>query len=147
MAAYENVREVSVIVGVDAAGAAAVQKYRFAKWSDAGGSVDQEVIAATGVADKVAGVLSQKVATTLSPGTAYKAPAVSMAVGDNGIALVELGEAVTDLDVWLRPGTEGKAFLADAAGDRQVGQPLETGSIGQIIRFQFAGGAGDLVPA
>jgi hypothetical protein len=146
MAAYENVREVSVIVAVDAAGAPAVTKYRFAKWSDAGGSVDQEVIAATGVADIVAGVISQKVATTLNPGVAYKAPAVSMAVGDNGIALVELGEAVVDLDVPLRPGTLGKAFLADASGDRKVGMPLEVGSIGQIIRFQFAGGAGQLVP-
>jgi hypothetical protein len=135
MAAYENVREVSVIVGVDAAGAAAVVKYRFAKWLD--GGVDQEVTAATGVADAVAGVISQKVATTLQPGVAYKSPAVSMAVADSGIALVELGEAVTSLNVGLRPGTLGKAFLSDATGDGQVGMPLELGSIGQIIRFQF----------
>ena len=146
MSAYENVREVSVIVGVDSSGVAAVTKYRFAKWSDASGFVDQEVIAATGVADNPAGVISQKVATTLQPGVAYKSPAVSMAVGDNGIALVELGEAVTDLDVPLRCGTLGKAFLADATGDRKVGMPLEVGSIGQIIRFQFFGGGGQLVP-
>jgi len=146
MAAYENVREVSVIVGVDSSGVPAVDKYRFAKWSDASGFVDQEVIAADGVADIPAGVISQKVARTLHPGTAYKAPAVSMAVGDNGIALVELGEAVTDLDVPLRCGTGGAAFLANAAGDRKVGMPLETGAIGQIIRFQFSGGAGQLVP-
>ena len=145
MAAYENVREVSVIVGVDASGVAAVTKYRFAKWSDAAGAVDQEVIAATGVADIVAGVISQKPATNLQSGTAYKAPAVSMAF--DGIALVELGEAVTDLDVMLRPGTDGKAFLANAAGDRKVGQPLETGAIGDIIRFQLFAGAGELVPA
>jgi hypothetical protein len=144
MAAYENVREVSAVVGVDNAGAAAVVKYRFAKWLN--GGVDQEVTAATGVADIVAGVISQKVPTNLQPGVAYKAPAVSMVVGDNGIALVELGEAVTDLAVPLRPGTAGKAFLADATGDRKVGMPLETGSIGQIIRFQFIGGAGQLVP-
>lgn len=143
MAAYENVREVSVIVGVNSSGAAAVTKYRFAKWLD--GGVDQEVTVADGVADIVAGVISQKPATTLDPGTAYKAPAVSMAF--DGIALVELGEAVTDLDVMLRPGTDGKAFLANAAGDRKVGQPLETGAIGDIIRFQLFAGAGELVPA
>lgn len=143
MAAYENVREVSVVVNVDAAGAAAVSKYRFAKWLD--GGVDQEVTVAAGVADLVAGVISQKPATDLNPGTAYKAPAVSMVVADSGIALVELGEAVTSLDVPLRPGTDGKAFLADAIGDRRIGQPLETGAIGDIIRFQFFGGAGQLV--
>jgi hypothetical protein len=142
MAAYENVREVSVVVGVDNTGAAAVVKYRFAKWLN--GGADQEVTVATGVADIVAGVISQKVPTLLQPGVAYKAPAVSMAVADNGIALVELGEAVTDLTVALRPGTAGKAFLADAAGDRKVGMPLEVGAIGQIIRFQFSGGAGEL---
>lgn len=142
MAAYENVREVSVIVEVSDTGVAAVNKYRFAKWQDAAGSVDQEVTAATGVADIVAGVISQKVATTLQPGSEYKAPAVSMAF--DGIALVELGEAVTDLDVMLRPGTDGKAFLANAAGDRKVGQPLETGAIGDIIRFQLFAGAGEL---
>lgn len=142
MAAYEKVREVSVIVEVSDTGVAAVNKYRFAKWQDAAGSVDQEVTAATGVADIVAGVISQKVATTLQPGSEYKAPAVSMAF--DGIALVELGEAVTDLDVMLRPGTDGKAFLANAAGDRKVGQPLETGAIGDIIRFQLFAGAGEL---
>lgn len=145
MAAYENVREVSVIVEVSDAGVAAVEKYRFAKWQDAAGSVDQEVTAATGVADIVAGVISQKVATNLQSGTEYKAPAVSMAF--DGIALVELGEAVTDLDVMLRPGTDGMAFLANAAGDRKVAQPLETGSIGDIIRIQLFAGAGELVPA
>lgn len=144
MAAYENVREVSVVVGVDSSGVAAVSKYRFAKWLD--GGVDQEVTVASGVADLVAGVISQAPATTLQPGTAYKSPAVAMAVADSGIALVELGEAVTDLDVPLRPGTDGKAFLADATGDRKVGQPLETGAIGEIIRFQFFG-HGELVPA
>jgi hypothetical protein len=143
MAAYENVREVSVIVGVDSSGVAAVEKYRFAKWLD--GGVDQEVTVADGVADIVAGVISQKPATTLQSGSAYKAPAVSMAF--DGIALVELGEAVTDLDVHLRPGTDGMAFLANAAGDRKVGQPLETGAIGDIIRFQLYSGAGELVPA
>lgn len=146
MAAYENVREVSVIVGVDDTGAAAVQKYRFAKWNDANGSIDQEVTAATGVADIPAGVISQKVPTKLQPGVAYKSPAVSMAVLDNGIQLVELGEAVVDLDVPLRPGPLGRAFLADAAGDRMVAKPLEVGAIGQIIRIQGFGGAGQLVP-
>lgn len=145
MAAYENVREVSVIVGVDDTGAAAVEKYRFAKWLD--GGVDQEVTVAAAVDDIVAGVISQKVPTNLQPGEAYKAPAVSMAVADSGIALVELGEAVADLDVMLRPGPDGKAYLANAAGDRRVGQPLELGAIGQIIRFQFFAGAGQLVPA
>lgn len=143
MAAYENVREVSVVVGV-AAGVAAVNKYRFAKWLD--GGVDQEVTVAAAPGDIVAGVISQKVATKLNDGN-YKAPAVSMAVADGGIALVELGEAVVDLDVPLRPGPDGKAYLADAAGDRKVGQPLELGAVGQIIRFQFFGGAGELVAA
>lgn len=145
MAAYEKVCEVSAIVGVDASGVPAVEKYRFAKWSDAAGSVAQEVIAAEGVGDIVAGIISQKPATDLQPGSAYKAPAVSMATG--GICLVELGEAVTDLDVMLRPGTGGAAFLANAAGDRKVAQPLETGSIGDIIRCQLFAGAGELVPA
>jgi hypothetical protein len=147
MAAYENVREVSVIVGVDADGVAAVDKYRFAKWSDAAGAVDQEVIAASGVADIPAGIISQRVAKKLNPGTAYKSPAVSMAVLDQGIQLVELGEAVVDLDVPLRCGTDGKAFLADAAGDRKIAKPLEVGAVGQIIRIQGFGGAGELVPA
>lgn len=145
MAAYENIREVSVVVGVDSSGVAAVSKYRFAKWLD--GGVDQEVTAAEGPADLVGGVLSQKPATNLAPGTAYKSPACTMAVADGGIALVELGEAVTSLDVPLRPGTDGLAFLANAAGDRKVGQPLETGAIGDVIRFQFFGGGGELVPA
>lgn len=144
MAAYENVREVSVIVGVDSSGVAAVNKYRFAKWSDAAGSVDQEVIAASGVADRPAGVISQKVATKLNSGVAYKAPAVAMAV--DGIALVELGEAVTDLDVPLRCGTGGAAFLADATGDRPVAMPLEMGSVGQIIRCQLQIASGQLIP-
>ncbi len=144
MAAYENVREVSVIVGIDASAVRAVEKYRFAKWSDASGFVDQEVIAATGVADIPAGIISQTPASDLQAGVAYKAPAVSMAF--DGIALVELGEAVTDLDVHLRPGTAGKAFLADATGDRRVAQPLEVGSIGDIIRVQLYLGAGQLVP-
>lgn len=137
MAAYENVREVSVIVAVDNAGAAAVDKYRFAKWK--AGGADQEVEAATGVADDVAGVISQKVAKTLNPGTAYLAPAVSMAVPDSGIALVELGEAVAAIGADLRPGLLGRAFLADATGDGIAGEALETGAIGQIIRFQFKG--------
>lgn len=145
MAAYENVREVSVIVEVSDAGVPAVDKYRFAKWQDAAGSVDQEVTAATGVADIVAGVISQKVAANLQSGVEYKAPAVSMAF--DGIALVELGEAVSDLDVHLRAGTDGMAFLANAAGDRKVAQPLETGAIGDIIRIQLYTGAGELVPA
>lgn len=144
MAAYESVKEVSAIVGVDSSGVPAVNRFRFAKWSDAAGFVDQEVIAATGVADIPAGVISQKPATDLQPGVAYKAPAVSMAI--SGIVLVELGEAVTDLDVFLRCGTGGAAFLADAAGDRRVAQPLELGAIGTIIRAQFFGGAGQLVP-
>jgi hypothetical protein len=144
MAAYESVREVSVIVGVDNAGVAAVTKHRFAKWLQ--GGVDQEVTAATGVADQIAGVISQKVATTLQSGIAYKAPAVSMAIPNNGVGLVELGEAVTTLDVMLRPGPLGKAFLADATGDRKVAQPLELGAVGQIIRVQLFGGAGQLVP-
>jgi hypothetical protein len=142
MAAYENVREVSVVVEVSNVGVAAVEKYRFAKWTDAPGSVDQEVTAATGVADIVAGVISQKPATNLQPGVKYKAPAVSMAI--DGIALVELGEAVTDLDVMLRPGTDGKAFLANAAGDRKVAQPLKTGAVGDVIRIQLFAGAGEL---
>lgn len=145
MAAYENVRQVSVIVGVDSSGAAAVNKFRFAKWSDASGFVDQEVIAASGVADIPAGIIAQSVATKLSSGIAYKSPAVAMAV--DGIALVELGEAVTDLDVHLRPGTDGKAFLANATGDRKVAQPLEVGVVGQIIRCQLYLGAGEIVPA
>jgi hypothetical protein len=140
MAAYENVREVSVIVEVSDAGAPAVDKYLFAKWLD--GGVDQEVTAADGVADIVAGIISQKVAADLQSGVEYKAPAVSMAF--DGIALVELGEAVTDLDVHLRPGTGGAAFLANASGDRKVAQPLETGSIGDIIRVQLYAGAGEL---
>ncbi len=143
MAAYENVREVSVIVGVDSSGVAAVTKYHFAKWSDASGFVDQEVIVADGVADIPAGVISQSPATDLDSGTAYKSPAVAMAI--DGIALVMLGEAVTDLDVHLRPGTGGAAFLADATGDRRVAQPLETGAIGDIIRCQLYLGAGQLV--
>jgi hypothetical protein len=144
MAAYENVREVSVVVGVDNTGAPAVTKFRFAKWLN--GGVDQEVTVATGVADIPAGVISQKVATTLNPGVAYKSPAVSMAVLDQGIQLVELGEAVVDISVPLRPGTLGKAFLADATGDRKVAMPLETGAIGQIIRIQGLSGGGQLVP-
>ncbi len=138
MAAYENVRELSVIVGVTDQGVAAVQKYRFAKWK--AGGADQEVEAATGVADDVSGVLSQKVPTNLQPGVAYLSPAVSMAIADSGIALVELGEAVAAIGADLRPGPLGRAFLADAAGDGIVGEALEVGAIGQIIRFQFKGG-------
>lgn len=145
MAAYESVKEVSAIVGVDSSGVPAVTRFRFAKYNDAAGSVEQEVTVASGVADIPAGVISQKPATDLQPGVAYKAPAVSMAI--SGIVLVELGEAVTDLDVMLRPGTDGKAFLANAAGDRKVAQPRKTGAIGDIIPCHFFGGAGELVPA
>lgn len=138
MAAYENVKELSVIVGVDAAGAAAVDKYRFAKWK--AGGADQEVEAATGVADDVAGILSQKVPKTLQPGVAYLAPACSMAIMDGGIVLVELGEAVTAIGQDLRPGPLGRAFLADAVGDGIIAEALELGAIGQIIRIQGKGG-------
>lgn len=138
MAAYENVRELSVVVGVNDQGVAAVQKYRFAKWK--AGGADQEVEAATGVADDIAGAISQKVPTTLQPGQAYLSPAVSMAVCDNGIMLVELGEAVTAIGQDLRPGPLGRAFLADAAGDGIVGEALEVGAVGQIIRMQGKGG-------
>lgn len=135
MAAYENVRELSVVVTVTNGQTPAVDKYRFAKWK--AGGVDQEVEAATGVADDVAGVISQKVLKSGS--TTFVSPAVSMAIADSGIALVELGEAVTAIGADLRPGAGGAAFLADAAGDGIVGEALELGAIGQIIRFQFKG--------
>jgi hypothetical protein len=138
MAAYENVRELSVVVQVTA-GVAEVQKYRFAKWKV--GGIDQQVEAATGVADDVAGVLSQRVPVAgVTTGVAtFMSPAVSMAVADASIALVELGEAVAAIGADLRPGPNGLAYLADAAGDGIVGEALEVGAIGQIIRFQFKG--------
>lgn len=134
MAAYEKVSEVSVVVQVTA-GTPEVDKYRFAKWK--AGGADQQVEAATGVADDVCGILSQKVPTSLSGGATFLSPAVSMAIANGGIQLVELGEAVTTIGTDLRPGTLGKAFLADATGDGVVAEALETGGIGAIIRVQM----------
>lgn len=134
MAAYEKVSEVSVVVQVTT-GTPEADKYRFAKWK--AGGVDQQVEAATGVADDVCGVISHKVPTTLANPATYISPAVSMAVANGGIQLVELGEAVTAIGADLRPGAGGKAFLADATGDGIVAEALEVGSIGQIIRIQM----------
>ncbi len=56
-------------------------------------------------------------------------------------AVIELGEVVTD-GALLRVGgngaeVDGAAYLADAAGDVQIGKALEAGAVGQKIRFKF----------
>lgn len=141
MAAYENVRNVSVQVAVVASVAAALP-YRFATWKNAG--VDREVVThVPGANGAVArGILAMKAdAANVKDGFATS----SIALPDGGICLVELGEAVTDITVPLRIGgdsteVDGAAYLANAAGDVIVGYPLQTGAVGTIIEFQFLNG-------
>jgi hypothetical protein len=141
MAAYENVRNVSVQVAV-ASSVAAALPYRFATWKNAG--ADREVIThVPGANGAVArGILSMKAdAAGVVDGFATS----SMALPDGGICLVELAEAVTDITVPLRIGgnsseVDGAAYLANATGDFIVGYPLQTGGVGAIIEFQFFNG-------
>lgn len=146
MAAYENVRNVSVQVAV-ASSVAAALPYRFAKWVN--GGVDRQVAThVPGANGAVAcGILAMKAdAAGVKDGYATS----SIALPDGGICLVELGEAVTDITVPLRIGgnsteVDGAAYLANAAGDYIVGYPLQTGAVGNIIEFQFFNGG--VVPA
>lgn len=144
MAAYENVRNVSVQVAVVNRVPAALM-YRFAKWKN--GGVDREVVThVPGAAGAVAhGILAMRADPAVVDGFATS----SIALPDGGIALVELGEAVTDITVPLRIGgnsseVDGAAYLANAQGDYIVGYPLQTGAVGDIIEFQFLNGG--LVP-
>lgn len=65
----------------------------------------------------------------------------SYVVSDGCEATIELREACAD-GALLRCGgfggeVAGAAYLADAAGDVQIGKALEAGAVGQIIRFIY----------
>lgn len=149
MALYENVRNISCRVRITSGVASAIM-YRFCTWTQPAlepYEVKTHVPGANGAAAR--GILAMKpdpngvraFATT----TGYVNS--SIALPDGGQCLVELGEAVTDLDVPLRIGgnsteVDGAAYLANATGDVIVGYPLKTGGVGEIIPIQFIGYGG-----
>lgn len=144
MATYEKATVISVQVKVTSSVAAA-KMFRFAKWV-ATTPVNREVATLVpGALGAVpAGVIAMK---PDAAGVVNGYCTVPMHVPDGGVGLVELGEAVTDLAVPLRVGgnsteVDGAAYLANATGDVIVGYPLELGSVGQIISFQFIGNGG-----
>lgn len=102
--------------------------YRFARWSGTS-CCGRPGVVATGNGDAPAGGLSPRVPVGPAPGVAY------LAVG--GIVMVELDEAVTDLTVPLRPGADGRAYLADTPGDGMAALPLGCGVVGAVISAQL----------
>lgn len=149
MALYEACRNLSCRIKITSGVASAVM-YRFATWT-AGGSepyeVKTHVPGATGAAAR--GILAMKADPNAVRQYASTTGYVnsSIALPDGGQCLIELGEAVTDLDVPLRVGgnsteVDGAAYLANATGDVIVAYPLALGSVGDIIPCQFVGYAG-----
>lgn len=142
MSVYENVRNLSVVTKVTA-GVAAMKMYRFAKPVFAGGAkyeYETHVPGANGAA--AFGICAMKPDAKNAPNG--ELVTTSIALPDGGQALIELGEAVTDLSVPLRIGgngaeVDGAAYLANASGDVIVAYPLELGVVGQIIAIQFFG--------
>lgn len=149
MSAYEKANNLSVLVKV-VAGVAAALPYRFCQIDTADTanllSVKTHVPGANGAVAQ--GILAMKADPKAAPtGTAY---AASSMVVPGCQALVELGEAVTDLSVPLRVGgnsteVDGAAYLANATGDVIVAYPLKLGVVGEIVPVLFIG-YGGLIP-
>lgn len=133
MSTYENVQEVSAVTTVTDGTTPVVSRNRFCSYKN-GGVRGEVVLAAANTFP--AGVVSSKPTAGLDTST-YISPAFTIAVPNGGTALIELGEAVVDTSVGLKVGADGKAELANAAGDVVVGTPLTTGAVGEIISFQF----------
>jgi hypothetical protein len=144
MATYENVRNLTVTCRVTA-GVAAMQMYRFAKPVQTGTPEPFEfhthVPGANGAA--AFGICAMKPdAKNVQDGI------VSTSIALPGCqALVELGEAITDLAVPLRIGgnageVDGAAYLANATGDVIVAWPLQLGVVGEIVSIFFVGYGG-----
>lgn len=143
MATYENTRNISVQTAVTNSVAAALP-FRFATWVNGGQprEVATHVPGATGAAAR--GIIAMK---PDAKGVVNGFAQTTMVLPDGGVALVELGEQVTDLTVPLRIGgnsseVDGAAYLANATGDVIVGYPLALGAVGDVIPFQFVGFAG-----
>lgn len=140
MAAYENVRNLTVLVKVTA-GVAAALMYRFVE-IDAAATEDPAVKTlvpggATGAIPD--GILAMKADTNIGDGYV----ASSMALPDGAQVLIELGENVSAGD-WLRVGgngaeVDGAAYLANAQNDIRVAKALSDGVVGQIIPILFTG--------
>lgn len=136
MATNEATQNLSVSVNV-ASGVAAALPYRFANWDTTAGRVITHVPGANGAPS--IGILAMEV-DTASDGEKQS----SIVIPNGGIAVVELGEAVSTVGAALRVGgnsseVDGAAYLANASNDVIVGYALETGSVGDIIRFQYFG--------
>lgn len=139
MAAYEYVRNITVLVQVTASVAAA-QMYRFCEIDAAGAEnyvVKTQVAAALGALPD--GIIAMNPDTNVKDGLV----AVPMALADGGQCLVELGEICAKGD-WLRVGgngaeVDGAAYLANAAGDIRVAKALKAGVVGEIIPIVFYG--------
>jgi len=143
MATYENVRNLSVTCKVTS-NVAAMQIYRFAKRVTSNNEFCEFATHVPGALGAAAeGICSMKPdAKNVKNG--YVASSIAL---PGGQALVELGEAVTDLSVPLRIGgnsteVDGAAYLANATGDVIVAYPLKTGVVGEIIPILFVGYAG-----
>lgn len=144
MATLEGVETISVQVATSG-GVASALLNRFVIWQPTA-PVEREVITHVPGAFGAAaiGILAQKPDTRNVP-TGYVQCA--MVVPNEGIAIVELGEAVTTVGQKLRVGgnaaeIDGAAYLADATGDFIVAYALETGAVGEVIQIQFVGFAG-----
>lgn len=139
MAAYENVRNITVNVAV-VAGVAAAQMYRFCEIDAAASepyAVKTQVAAALGALPD--GIMAMNPDVNIKDGF-VSAP---MALADGGQCLVELGEICAKGD-WLRVGgnggeVDGAAYLANAAGDIRVAKALKAGVVGEIIPIVFYG--------
>jgi hypothetical protein len=143
MAAYENVRNLTVLVAV-ANGVPAALMYRFAKFDPAAGEDFAVITHVPGANGEAAdGILAMK---PDPKGTGFVAS--SIALPDGGQCLVELGQACAKGDL-LRVGgngaeVDGAAYKADAAGDIIVAKALSAGVVGQIIPIQFYGYRGSV---
>jgi hypothetical protein len=142
MATYENCKNVSVQVAVVASVAAATY-CRFARWQGTNPAQREVVLhvptlAAGAPAQGIVGMRPD------AKGVVNGYATTSLVLPDGGLAIVELGEAVTVVGTPLRIGglgaeIDGTAYKADAAGDIIVGYALETGAVGELISFQFVG--------
>jgi hypothetical protein len=137
--AYESVVRISVMVR-SVAGLALALPNRFCRFDNAETERRGVITHVPGALGACAqGILAMKADSKNVPNGYSQS---SMIIPNGAIAEVELGEAVTNLNVPLRIGgnggeIDGAAYLANAAGDIIVGWPIQVGAVGEVIPFQF----------
>jgi hypothetical protein len=109
---YEGIQSVSYT-----AGEAFTTRYAFAKLPAA----EDTVNLADEATDEIIGVAQREAAV-----------GEEVAVKTMGYSLITCGETIAIGD-YLRPGTDGKAFVADATGDLKVARALQAGAAGDKI--------------